>query len=356
VEAHELVGNLHAHTTYSDGSGGHLEVAVAALRAGLDFVATTDHNVYVEGVDGYRYLGDRRVLLLAAEEIHDSDRQPQRDHLLAFETRRELATLAPSPQRLIHGIDKAGGLSFLAHPMDPPAPILHEESLGWESWDVEGYTGLEIWNFMSEFRAHLSSWPSAVYFAYRPDLIPTGPNSQTLARWDRLLAEGRRVVGIGGADAHAWPVHLGPLRRIVFPYAYLFRCVGTHVLVSQPLSGEVETDRKMIFDGLRAGRVFVANDHLAPAQGFRFTAQSNRGIHGMGETLESGFGVTLQVRLPQRAEVRLIHAGRVLRRWPTTAYAVAVVSQPGAYRVEASLWANGRTRGWIYSNPIYLTA
>ncbi len=348
---HELIGNLHAHTTYSDGVGGHQDVAVAALQAGLDFVATTDHNVYVDGVDGYRYLGDRRVLLLAAEEIHDADRQPQRNHLLAYETRRELATLATSPQRLIHAIDKAGGLSFLAHPMDPPAPILNEDSLGWESWEVEGYTGMEIWNFMSEYKTHLTSWPAAIYYAYRPDLIPMGPNRHTLGRWDRLLAEGRRIVGIGGADAHAWPIRLGPLRRVVFPYAYLFKSVGTHVLVEAPLSGEVESDRSAIFGGLRAGRAFVANDRLAPARGFRFTAQSSRGVHEMGASLASGFGVTLQVRLPEPAEVRLIHAGQVVRQWAATAHAVAMVNAAGAYRVEVSL----RGRGWIFSNPIYLT-
>ncbi len=71
MDVYELVGNLHAHTVYSDGAGTHKDIARAALEAGLDFVVVTDHNVYVEGVDGYQYQGDQRVLILAGEEIHD---------------------------------------------------------------------------------------------------------------------------------------------------------------------------------------------------------------------------------------------------------------------------------------------
>jgi hypothetical protein len=51
----------------------------------------------------------------------------------------------------------------------------------------------------------------------------------------------------------------------------------------------------------------------------------------------------------------MIRQGHEVRSWDATAHAVATVSEPGAYRVEASLWAHGRSRGWIYSNPIFVT-
>ena len=50
---YEYAGNLHMHTTYSDGAGTHAEIARAAVRAGLDFVVVTDHNVWVDGLEGY---------------------------------------------------------------------------------------------------------------------------------------------------------------------------------------------------------------------------------------------------------------------------------------------------------------
>ena len=53
----ELVINLHMHTTYSDGHGTHADLAEAALRAGLDAIIVTDHNVWVNGIEGYRQKG-----------------------------------------------------------------------------------------------------------------------------------------------------------------------------------------------------------------------------------------------------------------------------------------------------------
>jgi predicted metal-dependent phosphoesterase TrpH len=50
---HEIVVNLHMHTPFSDGHGTHAEIARAAMSAGLDAVIVTDHNVWVNGVQGY---------------------------------------------------------------------------------------------------------------------------------------------------------------------------------------------------------------------------------------------------------------------------------------------------------------
>ncbi|HZD10996.1 MAG TPA: PHP domain-containing protein, partial [Candidatus Binatia bacterium] len=68
---HEAVGNMHMHTPYSDGEKWHKEVADDAIRAGLDFVIVTDHNVWVHGVEGYYENDEGRVLLLTGEEVHD---------------------------------------------------------------------------------------------------------------------------------------------------------------------------------------------------------------------------------------------------------------------------------------------
>ena len=61
---HEIVVNLHMHTRYSDGSGSHKDIAQAAIKAGLDAVIVTDHNVLVQGLEGYYRVGRSRVLLL----------------------------------------------------------------------------------------------------------------------------------------------------------------------------------------------------------------------------------------------------------------------------------------------------
>lgn len=351
---HEYIGNMHCHTVYSDGWGRHNDIAEAALSAGLDFVVVTDHNIWVQGLDGYRERQDRRVLLLTGQEVHDPTRRPQKNHLLTYETGRELARKASDPQRLIDAVQESDGLSFLAHPFDPEAPMFDEGNLSWESWDVEGFTGLEIWNFMTEYKSLLTSWPRAIYYAYRPELIGSGPFAETLARWDQLLAAGRKVVGIGGSDAHATPVRKGPLQRVVFPYEFLFRAVNTHVLTDAPLTGEVEIDRRRLFLSLRRGRCFIGYDLPAPTRGFRFNAASDEGEAEMGDTLHPRFGVTLQINAPRRCRLQLLCDGDPVESWSDRSHVILTVDRPGAYRVEAYLPYRGQQRTWILSNPIYI--
>jgi hypothetical protein len=353
---HEYIGNLHAHTVYSDGEATHDEVAAAALDAGLDVVWITDHNVYAQGLDGYRYRRGRRVLLLVGEEIHDQVRVPQKNHMLVLEARRELAQLASRPQRLLDAVRDAGGLSYLAHIVDPEAARFDEADLSWVEPDLEGTFGVEIWNTMSEFKGHLKSIPSALWHAYLPDLSPIGPYPEALARWDALLAAGRQVSAIGAADAHGTHVRLGPIHRIILPYEFLFRAVNTHILCDEPLTGDGEADRRRLADALRKGRSFVGYDRPGSTRGFRFTASADQGEASMGDALPCRFGATFQIHLPGPAEIRLIRHGAVVRRWPSAEAAVHTVSEPGAYRVEVRRPFRGRIRTWILSNPIYLQA
>src|SRR5512138_1766277 len=130
----EIVLNLHMHTTYSDGTGSHEDIAAAALRAGLDAVIVTDHNVLVRGMEGYVRKGRQQLLMLVGEEIHDQDRVPQKNHLLVFGVDQEFAPLADDPQGLIRAVRDAGGLSFLAHPNEPAAPAFRETDIDWVDW------------------------------------------------------------------------------------------------------------------------------------------------------------------------------------------------------------------------------
>jgi hypothetical protein len=350
----EIVGNLHCHTCYSDGHGTHNDIARAAIGAGLDFVVVTDHNVWVDGMDGYRFLGRERVLLLTGEEIHDQDRQPQKNHLLVYEAGEELASLAHETQSLLDSVKEHGGLAFLAHPKDPAAPTFKEGDLSWEDWTIQGFNGIELWNFMSEFKSKLTSKLRAVFLAYNPNLIAEGPFQEVLELWDRMLSEGKQVYAIGGSDAHGTPISLGPLKRVVFPYEYLFRAVNTHVLLDETLSGDAADDRRKIFHAIRTGRCFVGYDLPASTRGFRFSAYGDRGEVLMGARLNLGFGATLQAHLPQRAHIRLIKDGQIIHNWPNTQSAVLTVRETGAYRVEVLIQYLAKWRSWIYSNPIFI--
>jgi hypothetical protein len=351
---HEIVLNLHMHTRYSDGSGTHKDIAQAAIQAGLDAVIVTDHNVLVQGVEGYYRSGRSRVLLLVGQEVHDQDRDPQKNHLLVFNASRDVSTLADDPQALIDGVNNAGGLSFIAHPRDPAAPAFHETDISWEAWGVHGYTGIELWNGLSELKTLVPTKLHGAFYAFFPQFIGHHPILEVLQRWDDLLAEGGRVVAIGGSDAHAIRMSMGPLHRVIFPYDFHFRTVNTHVFIPEPLTGDLPTDRKMIYEAIAAGRCFVGYDLPASTRGFTFKARGLEHTAIMGDEIPSRRGVTLQAHLPHPAEIRLVRDGRTISIWRDSQACAYSVSEPGVYRVEA--WKNylGLKRGWIFSNPIYV--
>jgi hypothetical protein len=257
---HEIILNLHMHTRYSDGAGSHADIAAAAMHAGLDAVIVTDHNVLVNGPAGYKKAGDRRVLMLVGEEIHDQARNPQKNHLLVFGTPRELSTYAYDPQLLIDTATRDGALTFIAHPIDPAAPSVHEGDISWVDWSVQGFTGLELWNGFSEFKPRIKSMLHAIYYVYNPHRINRGPLPEAIRRWDELLSAGKKVVAIGGSDAHSHVMHLGPLARTVFPYEFHFRTVNTHVNLPRPLGTDAASDTSMILDALRHGHCFIGYD------------------------------------------------------------------------------------------------
>ena len=342
------------HTTYSDGSGSHADIVKAALATGLDAVITTDHNVLVDGPAGYYQDGDRSVLLLVGEEIHDQTADPQKNHLLVLGVEKEMAKLADDAQHLIDGVNEAGGLSFIAHPVDPAAPAFNEPDISWENWDVKDFTGIELWNAMSEFKSLMKSWLRAAFFVFNPKLVARGPFPAAIERWDQLLEGGKRVVAVGGSDAHAFKVSVGPIRRTVFPYRFHFRAVNTHLFSDEALNGDPGHDRKRILNALAEGHAFIGYDLPADSRGFRFTAQGKDQSVWMGDEIKLEQGVTLQICLPQRAECRLLRNGQVVKTWTRREICSYVTSEPGVYRVEVYLPYRGMRRAWIFSNPIYV--
>lgn len=350
----ELIVNLHMHTTYSDGRGTHVDIARAGLKAGLDAVIVTDHNVLVNELEGYLRENGRQLLLIIGEEIHDQTRDPQKNHVLAFGHKRELAVYANDPQNLIDQVRNNGGLAFLAHPYEYPLPLFGEDDIDWVSWEVHGFHGIELWNGLSELKAVIHSRMQAIFYAFFPEFIARGPEPQTLQKWDELLANGDKITAIGGSDAHCLKIRMGPLQKTIFPYEFHFRAINTHLLTPQPLSGELIPDRQMILEALKQGHAFIGYDLPASTKGFRFTAQGKEQVAIQGDEIRLNSGVTLQIKLPDRCECRLLRNGRVIKQWVNREVCTHIAAEPGVYRVECYIRYLGKRRGWIFSNPIYI--
>lgn len=350
----ELVTNLHIHTRYSDGTSNHEEISREALKAGLDVLFVTDHNILVKGLDRHFHDKNRKLLLLVGEEIHDRLREPQKNHLLIIGHQRELANFSSQPQVLIDKANLEGGLSFIAHPDEEDMPAFNESALTWVDWNVKEFTGIEIWNGLSELKSVAHSRLEAFFYAYFPEFIARSPNPLTIHKWDELLNRGNRVVAVGGSDSHALKIKMGPFRRTIFPYSYHFNSINTHILVPSALSGDLETDRSMVLNGFRQGHAFIGYDLPAPTKGFRFTAQGKEKSAIMGDEINLFGSVTLQIRLPFPAECYLLKDGKIIKSVRNRNSYTQVVTEPGVYRVECYLNFLGLRRAWIISNPIYI--
>lgn len=346
--------SIHIHTHYSDGNASHSELIKIAAEAGLDGIITTDHNIWVGGLEGYHTAGKKKIMLLVGEEVHDRTLDPPGNHLLVIGANKEMSPYANNPQRLINQIKRNQGLSFIAHPIEDSLEIFHEKDFSWRNWDVDGFTGIELWNQLSEFKSASRNYFSAAINALFPKRMSLGPLERTLSLWDGLLVKQKKpVVAIGGVDAHRLIKQFGPLRIKLYPYLHHFKSVTTHILTPQPLSGHFEEDRVTVLNALRQGHCFVAYDLPASSDGFRFSVHNDDGHFSMGDQVRIEGGLTFQLRLPEKNPCRLLKDGKLLNEWMDREVCTVITRDPGVYRVEVYIPYKGKLRGWIFSNPIY---
>jgi hypothetical protein len=345
----EYVGGIHLHTSSSDGASTHEEVAHVASRAGLDFLIIADHNVLVKDRDGW--YGD--LLLLVAEELHDTQRVPEANHYLAFDIDEHIDADNKSAKAVIDEVNAQGGFGFIAHPFERSPSFTREPELPWVDWEVRGYTGLEIWNYMSEFKSYLHNLRRVLFFVYFPQVVMRGPFPETLAKWDELL-EYRKTAAIAGIDVHGNTYRFGPLRRAILPYGHCFKAARTHILTPEPFTRELEHDKALVYEAIKEGYCFAAHDAVGDSFGFRLTAMNGESSAGMGQEISIAGGLQLKISSPLPAELRLLKDGRVIAQ--TKGRKLSHTAQKsGVYRVEAYRRHLFRRRGWVFTNPIYVT-
>lgn len=345
----ELITSIHLYSAYTSGTIPHAELLSLALAADIDVVITTDKNLLVYGVDDYAQEDGRTCLLLTAEEVFDRGLRPSRNHMLVLDANRELAAFAANPQQVAKLATEGSGMAFLAHPCAATETTLGKVLPPWSVEDIpDGFTGLEVWNSLSELQKRASNRLLARLFAWLPRLGRRGPNRAACQYWDQLLATGETITAIAGSG-------LGGLQRTCPRLQhYLLQNITNHLVVPRPLSGSLEDDRKMVYDALRQGHAFIACDDLAPARGFRFNAKGREEKASIGDSVVLKDSVTFQIRLPQAAKCQLYQDGEVIRTWHSKDICVHNTNQPGTYRVEAYLPYLGQEVAWIMSNPIYV--
>ena len=150
-------GIIHSHSAYSfDGRAPIREILEAARINGIDFVMLTDHSnlrAREEGFEGWH--GD--TLLIVGQEI-----APRFNHYLAFQidTPVVIAEDEPdiAPQIYVDEVLAKGGIGFIAHPDHEGTKLFHVKHYPWLDWNVTGYTGIGIWDFMTDWQNTLRGY------------------------------------------------------------------------------------------------------------------------------------------------------------------------------------------------------
>ena len=355
----EYSGSLHIHSKFSDGSGTVEEIAKYATESDLDLIILTDHNTLKAKDKGYEKWY-KQTMLIVGYEVNDIK---NRNHYLVLGTDKVTGTFEKlqdgdsgnkmSAAEYVKEIKNSGGIGFLAHPHEKRNKLPQLKAYPWTAWESEDFTGIEIWNHMSEWAEGVDESNKLQRFLHPLKSI-IGPPEETLRKWDELNKK-RKVVAIGGIDAHAHKHNVMGFEFEIFGYKILFKSIRTHVLVEKEFrkgnQKTYESDRDQVIEALGKGRSFIVNNYYGKGNGFRFFAEYNRSNYTMGDEIvldkSKSKKIILRTMLPSEAQIKLIHNGKCIDElkgldciWDT--------NEKGSYRIEA--WKNGK--GWIFSNHI----
>ena len=248
------------------------------------------------------------VLVLVGEEVSPY----RRNHYLAFGLSRADRPPGPRrPRRSSQRVNEAGGFGFPAHPFSRGSERFRRGGQGmpWDDLEADGYTGIELWSFVTDTAERVNSIGDLLRFVATPQRFLDHPPRRNLDEWDRLC----RAPAVRRAGRRRRAPDRDPRRR---PRAAA--ADGVQALVPPPAHAPARRASRCgtsssatataVFGALRAGHAFLAVDSIAPAHGFRFWAEGDDAALTMGDEAPAG-DWTLRVRLPAPARVRLMRDG-----------------------------------------------
>jgi hypothetical protein len=306
-----LRGDLHMHTTWSDGYEDVETVIALAEYYGhadflahhpefegnaLDFIAITDHND-VSSIADPGWVSEP-LLLIPGEEYSTNG------HANRFGISEHVSTDPDGDGTHLDDIEYAidaahaeGGLFSPNHPMIDGIPWM---------WDTRTHDGLEVWNMgwalgsMATTEQQLADW-EAICGAGRPfgrrAVLDGGRGSsgQSLTMYEAMVARGVHTAVLGGSDRHALVLQGTPT---------------TYVRVVDGTDAAVDD----VIEGIGARHTFVSRNPAAAqvlvevmVDGTSYEAGDEIAIPYAGASAE----ITIRVGRASGGELRLIVGGAV---------------------------------------------
>ena len=226
-------GNLHTHTTNSDGGMTPAEVADFYESQGYDFLAVTDHAVLTD-MSGFSKPG---FLTIPSMELHSP-------HMVGLNL-SETIVWEEGLQNEINAISEQGGLPIIAHPYWMGLQVSEVAS-------AHGYLGIEIYNFICQ---------------------SLNGKGHALVYWDEALAAGQKVWGFAVDDAHLSPTYPGGAKGWIMAKAT--RLTVEELLAAMQSGAFYSSNGPSISDiEVSDGEIWV---RCSPVQRIHFVAQAYYG-------------------------------------------------------------------------------
>jgi len=337
---HVITGVIHMHTTDSDGTKTHEEIAAIGNDLGLDFLMFSDHMTLHALHDGKEKFYDNLLVLIGYEH---NDREDC-NHYLIFDN-DEVLPSSMSAEEYVAAAAQKGALGIMAHPDEIRGRDARFRSYPWTAWDVTDFDGMEIWNQMSEWMENLKTY-NQLRMVLSPRKFLRSPSLRILRTWDEL-ARKRPVAGIGSVDAHGFLYRAGPLKLTIFPYKVQFKSIRTHLILDGPLSRDLPTAKSQVYGAIRGCRIFFSNYRWGEARDFRFEIAHAGHTALTGGKIKHDRDTIATVQTPLKGRIRLIANGHIISE-ATGRELRYRIETPGVYRVEVY---RGK-KGWIFSNHI----
>jgi len=310
-------GDFHSHTVHSDGLNTIEEYAAAAPRAGLDFLAITDHNT-VSHFDEIAGRPADSFLLIPGEEVTTFWGHANVWGLGGWVDFRchDDATM----QQLVDWVHARGALFSPNHP---------KTGWPWEFAGVRGFHAVEAWQGVWRFF-----------------------NEESLDFWERRLRAGERPTAVGGSDCHSLPPAQPKQPWTVGTPCTWVYCRGA-------------LDEAGVLDAVRRGNVFLSEDPTGPF--LELDATCGGRSYMAGDCIETRAGAPLHLRLhyqgPAEKKVRLLRNGEVWQQAIADKEDVTLefdlpADEPGYVRADVMGFRGRPERGEVVhamTNPVYLS-
>jgi hypothetical protein len=298
-----LAGDVHTHSTFSDGVGTVEDNWSMAKAAGLDFMFATDHNT-IRQKSRCRHRG----LWLGQEPSLGGH------HIALLGLKK---TFVPKKDGLIQDFERAASIApfvFFPHPVGWWPDTWYPEERIRQLDGIGEPFALEVINGANKLDRAYDQFDDAA-----------------VKLWDRLLCMNRHVTGLGGSDAHL-PQGIGNVWTGVY---------------------DANIEMNSVIESLKKGHCFVSEGPLV---------YLNCEGKTMGDTVKRRKGSKLQIDIkavyvPGLFSLNIVSRGRVVRSFMgnnepqlRAQHSATVGVSPTYFRLEA----RGVNDRRAFSNPIYV--